>query len=255
MVMTSPPYYQMKDYDHNGQLGLEDDVQEYISDLCDVLEELKRVLKDDGIFFLNIDDTYYRKSLRMIPERLALELKERGWILRNKIIWHKNACMPESVKDRFSHRWEYLFMFTPNRQYSFNLDSVREPYSEATKKRLAQNGGNPNFDPETDRGHVTGETNQVEVDQFTHENGKNPGDVWTIPSGKFSKGHFAVYPKKLCKKPIKAGSPEEGVVLDPFAGAGTTCLVAQELNRNYIGIELNPEYAQIARERIETHQN
>lgn len=240
----------MKDYGQDNQLGLEDSVKDYINNLCDVFDELQRVLKDDGVFFLNIDDTYYRKNLRMIPERLALELKDRGWILRNKVIWHKNACMPESVKDRFSHRWEYLFMFTPNRKYSFDLDSVREPYSEATKKRLSQNNGNPNFNPEKDRRHTTGEKNQVEVDDFTHENGKNPGDVWTIPSGKFSGGHFAVFPKRLCVKPIKAGCPENGVVLDPFAGAGTTCLTAQELGRNYIGIELNPEYAEMARDRI-----
>ncbi|WP_049996366.1 DNA-methyltransferase [Halococcus sediminicola] len=248
--MTSPPYYQMKDYGHDAQIGLEEDLEEYLNDLCDVFDELKRVLKENGVFFLNIDDTYYRKSLQMIPEKLALELKERGWTLRNKIIWHKNACMPESVKDRFSHKWEYLFMFTPNRQYEFDLDTVREAYSEATKKRLSQNNGNPNFNPEDDRGHANGEKNQVEVNQFTHEKGKNPGDVWTIPTAKYCKAHFAVYPKRLCEKPIKAGCPEDGVVLDPFAGAGTTCVVAQNLGREYIGIELNPEFADLARERL-----
>ena len=249
--MTSPPYFQLKDYGHEDQIGLEDSLEEYLEELVSVFGEVERVLKPDGVFFLNIDDTYQRKDLCMVPERLALKLQENGWILRNKIIWHKNACMPESVSDRFSHKWEYLFMFTPNRQYSFNLDLVREDYSEATRKRLSQNDGNPNFNPDKDRGHSNGDKNQVNVDQFTNEKGKNPGDVWTIPTANFGQAHFAVYPEQLCKKPIKAGCPKRGVVLDPFAGAGTTCLVAQKLDRNYIGIELNPEFAEMAESRIE----
>jgi len=250
LVMTSPPYFQLKDYGHENQIGLEESLEEYLDELVSVFSELERVLKPDGVLFLNIDDTYERKNLCMVPERLALKLQDEGWTLRNKVIWNKTSCMPESVKDRFSHKWEYLFMFTPNKQYSFNLDLVREEYSEATRKRLSQNNGNPKFNPEKDRGHANNDKNQIDIEDFTNEKGKNPGDVWDFPTTNFAEAHFAVYSEQLCEKPIKAGCPKDGVVLDPFAGAGTTCLVAKKLDRSYIGIELNPQFAEMAEDRI-----
>ena len=282
-VMTSPPYWALRDYGVKGQLGLEPTFQEYINKLCDIFDEIKRVLKKDGTCWVNIGDTYMgnssysekgrqgygndkigmmnkklvkatdgekygtdetrlkcfgsnelkNKCLCQIPSRFAIEMTNRGWILRNEIIWHKPNCMPSSVKDRFTVDFEKLFFFTKSKKYYFeqqkevaNYDGRKKNILEPTRKY-----GNRNY-----------HKNRVAV--------KNKRAVWSINTKPFSETHFAVYPKKLCVVPVRAGCPEKGIVLDPFFGAGTTGLVAQELNRNWIGIELNKEYIKIAENRL-----
>lgn len=342
--MTSPPYWALRDYNENRQIGLEDKPEEYVENLMEVFNEVKRVLKPTGTFYLNLDDTYgdpekSDKCMARIPEKVMMRLVDNGWILRNKIVWRKKGGgMPESVKDRFSTTWEYVYMFSVNQDYYFDLDAVREPHSESSKKRLSQNNGKPNFNPNTEDRNIDGEEN-LDVDNLCHHNGKNPGDMWTIATAQMSEAHFAVYPTELCEKPVKAGCPkkvcakcsepyervteevvkdfedlseekkkavkragssngeytgqgkidgsgmaetpsdskrsmldsmmkerktkcfekqcgceteetEKGVVLDPFAGAGTTGLVARQHNRDYIGIELNEDYAEMAENRI-----
>jgi len=227
-----------------GQLGLEPTPEMYIEHLTEIFNEVKRVLKKTGTLWLNIGDTYsgsncgsndYReqdglgtnpqlrykgqkagnanlpsKCLCMIPERLSWSLIQNGWILRNKIIWYKPNGMPSSVKDRFSNKWEYVFMFSKSQRYYFDLDGVREAYAESTFQRVSQNEGNPKWDGDHKRGSPMGE-HTLDPKQFTHPKGKNPGDVWeigTVPCP--IKGiHFATFPEDLCRKAIIPGCPEE----------------------------------------------
>jgi len=237
-VMTSPPYWNLRDYDHADQLGLEPDSDDYVSNIADVMDEVKRVLRPDGSLWLNLGDTYDDKDLQQIPARVALELQRRGWILRNRVTWAKPNPMPQSVKDRLNNTTEAVFHFVKNKDYWYDLDAVREPHEQDNafeKKRgsITRNGKPGN-----------------ECEPEPHPAGKNPGDVFEVTTKPFPDAHFAVYPPELCEKPIKATCPEGGVVLDPFAGAGTTLLKAKELGRDYIGIELNPEYADMARARV-----
>ncbi|MHA1225205.1 MAG: DNA-methyltransferase [Candidatus Hodarchaeales archaeon] len=260
-----------------GQLGLEPTPEMYIKHLTNIFNEVKRVLKKEGTLWLNIGDTYggsggdhkewhkndagfqgglmrgcqlkklMPKCLLMIPERLAWSLIQDGWILRNKIIWHKPNAMPSSVKDRFSNKWEYLFLFSKNKKYYFDLDLIREPYIKPLNrwggdKLIAK--GKSTWD------EATGQTTYRNRDMRPNALGKNPGDIWMINTQPFPKAHFAVFPEKLCEKPIKAGCPEGGIVLDPFCGSGTALFVAQQLKRWYIGIEMNPEYCKIAEKRL-----
>ena len=187
------------------------------------------------------------KCLCMIPERLSWSLIQNGWILRNKNIWFKPNGMPSSVKDRFSNKWEYVYMFSKSKNYYFDLDAVREPYAESTFQRVSQNEGNPKWDGDHKRGSPMGE-HTLDPKQFTHPKGKNPGDVWeigTVPCP--IKGvHFATFPEDLCRKAIIPGCPEGGIVLDPFCGVGTACYVAQRLRRKFIGIDIKPEYCEKA---------
>lgn len=269
MVMTSPPYWALRDYGIDGQLGLEPTFQEYIEKLCNMFDEVKRVLKKDGTCWVNIGDTYgtqsgamrdgkfgekntnnqqmiqppgKHKSLSMIPARFAIEMIERGWILRNTVIWHKPNCMPESVKDRFTNDYEYLFFFVKNKKYWFEAqydNSVRD---------WANTGGSILNDTAWHKGaHGKDRKRYKPVSDTTKRNKRS---VWTIPTKPFTDAHFAVYPEALCVTPIKAGCPEGGVVLDPFFGSGTTGVVARKLGRNYIGIDLNPEYIKIAERRL-----
>ncbi len=247
MAITSPPYWQLRDYNVPGQLGLERSYDEYINNLCDVFDEVKRVLKPDGTAWVNLADSYSgssggqpskrqkkaqrfgctlptmprsdipRKSLCLIPFRFALEMVRRGWLLRSTIIWQKPNVIPESVTDRFTVDFEYVFLFTKSPNYYF-----------------AQQ-----FEPATERGTRQG-LSYV----------RNKRCVWVIPTKAFAGGHFATYPEALVETPILAGCPAGGVVLDPFLGSGTTALVAERLGRQWIGIELNPEYVRIAEGRL-----
>jgi len=261
-----------------GQLGLEPTPEMYIEHMTQIFHEVKRILKKTGTFWLNISDTYsthtskrsgqfgkdikngfddiYRqkrilplqeKCLCMIPERLAWSLIQDGWTLRNKIIWHKPNGMPSSAKDRFTNKWEYIFMFSKSRKYCFDLDAIREPYIEPLNRwggdKLVAKGKST-----WDEG--TGQKTYRDRNMRPNLKGKNPGDVWSITTQPFPEAHFAVYPEKLLEKPIKAGCPQGGIVLDPFIGSGTTGLMAIKLGRNFIGIELNPEYIKIAKKRL-----
>ncbi|MDQ2906224.1 MAG: site-specific DNA-methyltransferase [Chloroflexota bacterium] len=248
MVCTSPPYWHVRDYQTPGQLGLEPSFEEYVATLCDVFDEVKRVIRPDGTAWVNLADSYSgsnggmpsplavkshrfsytlpprprtnipRKSLCLIPYRFAIEMVRRGWRLRNVLVWHKPNAVPESVKDRFTIDFEYLFFFSKSRHYYFEQQ----------------------FEPATDRGIRRG-----------RDYVRNKRSVWTIPTKGFAGNHFAVYPEALVETPIRACCPKGGTVLDPFLGTGTTAVTAKRLGRRWMGIELNPAYVQLARERLD----
>jgi len=244
-VMTSPPYWNLRDYGEDDQLGLEETPEEFVENLADVFDEVKRVLRPDGSLWLNLGDTYNDKDLQQIPARVALELQSRGWILRNRVTWAKPNPMPQSVKDRLNDTTEAVFHFVKNKDYWYDLDAIREDHAEATHER-------DKYGSRTNNEWVEGQDDNHNASGHSGMNpaGKNPGDVFEITTKPFPEAHFAVYPPELCEKPLKATCPPDGVVLDPFAGAGTTLLKAKELGRQYVGIELNPEYADMARARI-----
>ena len=252
-VMTSPPYWNLRDYGHDDQLGLEPDSDDYVQNIADVMDEVKRVLRPDGSLWLNLGDTYDDKNLQQIPARVSLELQQRGWILRNRVTWAKPNPMPQSVKDRLNDTTEAIFHFVKSKGYWYDLDAIREPYGEFAQ-RVQENPqwertGEEKRAENSPGKHVIYDEGKSRADAY-HPAGKNPGDVFEVTTKPFPEAHFAVYPPELCEKPIKATCPDGGIVLDPFAGAGTTLLKAKELGRKFIGIELNPEYADMARARV-----
>lgn len=415
MCLCSPPYWSLRDYGIEGQLGLESTFQEYIIKLCDIFDEVKRTLKDIGTIWINIGDTYWgggqggsdyggkeivpssshghkaigpgyqSKSLCMIPQRFAIEMINRGWILRNTIIWFKKNCMPSSAKDRFTVDFEYLFFFTKSNEtqywtnektfelvnkqplgikgiegkdwewrkinnkkkkvslwtgHDYYFEQQFEEYQTVSIERLDRGVSETNKWKDGADGQTKHTMNQPRINtkkmppiggikqiegnfsQTYSENrpdwsktGRNKRCIWEITTHSFPKAHFAVYPEELCITPIKAGCPEfickkcgkarekiyketgemigqggygsktashigvspssslltkrvkekqesgytdcgcnagfnPGIVLDPFSGAGTTCLVARKLGRQYIGIEINPEYVKMSERRI-----
>jgi len=256
--MTSPPYWNLRDYDHDDQLGLEPDSDDYVKNIADVMDEVKRVLRPDGSLWLNLGDTYDDKNLQQIPARVTLELQRRGWILRNRVTWAKPNPMPQSVKDRLNDTTEAIFHFVKSKGYWYDLDAIREPYGEFAQ-RVQENPqwertGEEKRAENSPGKHVIYDEGKSRADAY-HPAGKNPGDVFEVTTKPFPEAHFAVYPPELCEKPIKATCPDGGIVLDPFAGAGTTLLKAKELGRDAIGIELNPEYADMARARVGLEPN
>jgi site-specific DNA-methyltransferase (adenine-specific) len=235
--ITSPPYWGLRDYGTEGQIGAEEEPSDYICHLVAVFEQVYRVLTEDGTLWLNIGDSYtsgnrgyrapdkknpvramsYRaktpdglkpKDLIGIPWRLAFALQKADWYLRSDIIWEKPNCMPESVKDRPTRAHEYVFLFSKSLKYYYDYESVREP------------------------------------------SGRNRRTIWSIPTDPFPGAHFATFPQKLVEPCILAGSQPDDWVLDPFFGSGTVGVVCEQQHRNYVGIELNPEYVNIAVERV-----
>ena len=275
MCVTSPPYYGLRDYGIDGQIGLEHTPELYIDRLVEVFREVRRVLRDDGTLWVNIGDSYAGsgkggqsaekrsenwqpayasrgktyglkpKDLVGIPWLLAFALRADGWYLRSEIIWHKPNAMPESVKDRPTRAHETVFLLSKSSSYFYNYGAIMEP---------AVNG-----DPQCPRGSGGafrpngGRRMQAEdiLDGAALEE-RNKRDVWTVATKPYTGAHFAVFPPDLIRPCILAGSRYGGTVLDPFFGAGTTGLVALEEQRGYIGIELNPEYVGLARRRLET---
>lgn len=235
-IITSPPYWGLRDYGVDNQLGLESTLKEYHDKLLNLTQELYRVLKPSGIMFWNHGDSYggsggsggdyniggsregqlkvsgnkYTPKCMMLQnERLIIKMIDnQGWILRNRIIWHKPSCMPFGGKDRLTNVYEPIYMLTKNKNYYFNLDSIR---------------------------NLTG---------------KNPGDVWTIQTANYKGSHFATFPNDLIEPLIKCGCPKDGIVLDPFLGSGTTLEVCRNLDRDSIGFEINPEYEEMIKNRI-----
>jgi DNA modification methylase len=334
--VTSPPYWALRDYGVEGQLGLEPTFDEYINNLCNIFDEVKRVLRKDGTLWVNLGDTYsgagsgqkdtgkcvYKtndfrktptktnlpdKSLCNIPARFSIEMQNRGWILRNVIIWYKPNCMPSSVKDRFTVDFEYVYFFVKNKKYWFETQREAHIYAEKDKrsklKRVEHKSGK--FFLENAQQGFNG--------VGYHPDGRNKRCVWRVTTKPYKEAHFATYPKDLIEPMIKAGCPEficnkcgnareqidikvgekqvppfgginhtkdnlqyssnttqniykqelsncncnagftGGIVLDPFIGSGTTAVVALEQNKKFIGIELNPEYIELAMKRIKPH--
>lgn len=277
--VTSPPYFGLRDYGVEGQIGLEQTPDEYVAELVAVFREVHRVLRDDGTLWLNLGDSYTNdakmggssggkqasalhgntsvgrsktksglksKNLIGIPWRVAFALQADGWNLRQDVIWHKPNPMPESVRDRCTKAHEYIFLLSKGSKYYFDHEAIKEPLAVSSISRLKQN--------------VAGQTGTTRAYGKTNGNFKAAGDlksgkrnrrsVWTVTTKPFKEAHFAVYPPQLIEPCILAGCPEGGVVLDPFFGSGTTGLVAQQHNRSWVGVELNPTYATIARKRL-----
>jgi site-specific DNA-methyltransferase (adenine-specific) len=254
-VVTSPPYYQQRNYrDEQRQIGREPSPQAYVERLCCVFAECRRVLKDTGTLWLVIGDKYVDGQLLGMPWRLALAMKDDGWILRSDIIWHKPNAMPSSVKTRPTTDHEYIFFFTKSKDYFYNADAIREPhvtFSEGSKMR----GGRKHFfrrngTPEQGKNGGNNNLHDGRWDQAFHPKGRNKRTVWSFPLSKFRETHFAVFPESLVRTTLLAGSPESGLVLDPFMGSGTTCLVARALGRSYLGIDCSPEYCALAERRL-----
>lgn len=283
--ITSPPYWGLRDYGVDGQLGNEATFQEFVFNLLEIYKEVYRVLKTEGTCFVNLGDTYggsgsgttknadtskytenskqvyvmpngsskssslretsLNKSLLMIPERFAIGMLDNGWILRNQIIWHKPNQMPSSAKDRFTVDFEKIFFFVKQSK-DYYFEQQLEPYTESLDRWAGQ----------MVRGNCKTKTDQFAMeeregrDMRPNPDGKNMRTVWSINTKPFSGAHFAVFPDTLVKRMIEAGCPLGGVVLDPFMGAGTTAVTARKLNRNYIGYELNPEFIKIAEDRL-----
>jgi site-specific DNA-methyltransferase (adenine-specific) len=294
-VVTSPPYFRLRDYQHAGQLGLEEHVQLWVNELRGILWEAARVLVPTGSLWLNLGDTYSTggegasaKSLLLGPERLALALLEDGWIVRNKIVWAKRNPMPNPVRDRLSCTWEVVYLLVRQRSYFFDLDAIRVPHM--TTRSAAKSGTAWSVPPawRVSTSNHNGLDALNAAGQVGHPLGKNPGDVWSLSTASYRGAHHAVFPIALAERPIKAGCPERrcrrcrlpwkrqtlrrlghlavrgelqatcgcrigwepGVVLDPFIGSGTIAIAAERNGRNWLGIELNTDFARLANERI-----
>lgn len=260
--VTSPPYYALRDYGTEGQIGRETTPEEYIERLVVVFSEVRRVLRPDGTLWLNIADTYCKrpqqgakqKDMLGIPWRLALALRNDGWYLRSNIIWEKGNAMPESVTDRCSRSYEHVFQLSKSKRYYFDRAAIAEPVAPSTLVRMRNGRGGSNKYAQSAPGQtVQGiclprKAGSIPEEQLpTH---RNKRDVWHINTGSYSGAHFAVFPVKLAETCILAGCPEGGVVLDPFFGSGTTGLAAKRHGRHYIGVEINPDFCRLAEERI-----
>ncbi|QAY85355.1 DNA-methyltransferase [Pseudomonas arsenicoxydans] len=310
--VTSPPYFGLRDYGVDGQIGLEETPAEFIVRLVDVFREVRRVLRDDGTAWVNMGDTYASdskwggstggkhvkalhgegsvgrtktrsglpdKNLMGMPWRLAFALQDDGWYLRQDIIWHKPNPMPESTRDRCTKSHEYMFLLSKSPRYYYDQDAIKEPVALSSITRMAQD-----LEQQHGSDRVPGKANgpmkavRSKRDSFKRDDSKrehpipgqslgthrpdreesgypldtrNKRSVWTVPTQGFKGAHFATFPPDLIRPCILAGAPRGGTVLDPFGGAGTTSLVSMQEGRRSILCELNPEYAEMARRRID----
>lgn len=257
LVVTSPPYFNLRSYtdSEKKEIGREKAPEDYIQNLCDVFDVVYEKLKDDGLLFLNLGDTYIKGALGGIPWRVALELANRGWLLRSDIIWKKPNAMPSSVKNRPTVDHEYVFMLAKSASYYYDQDAIREPhvtFTEQSKMRGGRNHfGKKGGTPEAGKNSGNSNLHDARWDQAFHPLGRNKRTVWEIPLGKFRGAHFAVFPEQLVEICVKAGSMEGSLVCDPFSGSGTTGVVALKLGRDYIGCDINPEYIEMTRTRLE----
>lgn len=322
-IITSPPYYMLRDYGVSDQIGLEPNVELWVDEMRLVCRGLSRVLKDSGSLWLNLGDSFSRhpkygapaKGLLAAPERLLLRLMDDGWICRGKVIWAKPNPMPSSVRDRLNMTYEVVYHLVRSPRYFFALDLIREPHRSSRKK----SAGKEITQPPSWAGQLAGKQDglrRARPDGLSgHILGKNPGDVWWLPTRGFRGPHFATFPESLVTRPLIATCPEAicvecgqpwqrevtskrtsatrnggrpspsdrrvnrykatwstlheigalipcgcgapvkpGVVLDPFFGSGTVGVVAERLKRDFIGIELNPDYAALASRRLEAER-
>jgi len=302
--VTSPPYYGLRDYGIDGQIGLEITPELYIKKLVEVFREVRRVLKNDSTLWLNIGDSYggsgkgiwnnpklnkqtYKptsadgiadvptvfgsiknKDLMGIPWMLAFALREDGWYLRQDIIWHKPNAMPESVRDRCTKAHEYIFLLSKSKKYYFNHEAVKEPcvgfnneLPAGSKGTLTPNSRRRTGNNKTFRGggiytNNRSFNNHIPADKASvglkpSETGlRNKRSVWSVGTKGYNGSHFATFPTELIRPCILAGSQPNGIILDPFLGSGTTAVVALQEGRDFIGIELNKDYADMATSRI-----
>tara|TARA_R100001082_G_scaffold110657_1_gene91235 strand:+ start:456 stop:1391 length:936 start_codon:yes stop_codon:yes gene_type:complete len=282
-IVTSPPYWGLRDYGNDNQIGLESTPEKFVDNIVKVFRKARRTLKDDGTLWLNLGDSYARpansvtsqgglcstekdndkyefahkkeygnikpKDLVGIPWRVALALQADGWYLRQDIIWHKPNPMPESVKDRCTKAHEYIFLLSKSPQYKYNADAIKTAYKEGTQAG-GQIGGKKGNSKEGMKAKLA----KTQQGFFKMGEGSNRRSVWKIPVKPYAGAHFATFPEKLPELCIKAGSDKGDIVLDTFFGSGTTGWVAQRLSRRWIGIELNPKFAKIANERFKQQQ-
>ena len=245
--VTSPPYFGLRDYGNDNQIGDEQTPDEYIEALVSVFREVRRVLRDDGTVWLNLGDSYINKNLAGIPWRVALALQADGWCLPQDIIWSKPNVMPEAVKDRCTRSHEYIFLLSKSPKYYYDFEAVKED-AVYTDSRAGK--GKLEYEGKKSQGEDNGEKNSNKAFAVVTEK-RNRRSVWTVSPKAFHDAHFAVYPPELIEPCILAGCPEGGTVLDPFGGSGTTGVVADRLKRNAILVELNHNYIEIAKNRIE----
>ena len=256
-IVTSPPYYGLRDYDMEGQLGLESTPSAFINALVKVFQEARRVLRDDGTLWVNIGDSFHngsdvegikRKDLVGIPFMLALALRDDGWYWRCDVIWSKPHSMPEAVKDRPTRSHEYIFLFSKNPTYHYDHEAILEPVKASSLERVKR--GWKSTHPTA--GNVAGGGVDVEEmgTRFANPKGRNKRSVWDVGLNSWRGAHFATFPPALIEPCILAGCPPGGVVLDPFGGSGTTAGVALKNGRSAVLIELNPNYAALVPDRI-----
>jgi DNA modification methylase len=280
-VISSPPYWQLRDYGYNGQWGLEPTFQEFLEHLWEMMDEIYRVLKPSGTCWINLGDTYNNsgwagdrkdkyndqpivaygtkagrggqkgfpdKCLILIPHRFAIGCIDRGWLVRNDIIWAKRNGMPEPVNDRFTKKHEYIFLMTKSKKYYFDLDAIRDKHIWESDKR---NDGNRH---QYNEGSKSLDDSKVGANAVSfNPKGKNPGsvsDFWDVKTKPSSSKHYASYNVELITKPILAGCPENGLIYDPFMGTGTTAIHAINNNRKFIGSEMSEDYIKICNERV-----
>jgi DNA modification methylase len=279
-VITSPPYWQLRDYGYDGQWGLEPTFQEYLEHLWEMMDEIYRVLKPEGTCWINLGDTYNNagwagdkknkfgaceivnpntkagrggqkgfpnKCLLLIPHRFAIGCIDRGWVMRNDVIWAKRNGMPDSTTDRFTKKHEFFFFMVKSQKYYFDLDAIRDKHKASSLSRI-EYGWKSDHDS---IGHI--DTEKM-GDRFCNPLGKNPGtisDFWDIPTKPSANEHYASYNDDLIRKPILAGCPEGGLIYDPFMGTGSTAQAALRSNRNFIGSEMSEKYMKIAEIRLE----
>lgn len=279
-VVTSPPYFGLRDYGHEEQIGLEQTPQAFVEELCKVFDEIWRVLKEDGTVWVNLGDSYAsfrdsksvpdslragdgtavgkaanrnpanlkaaglkHKDLIGIPWRFALAMQDRGWYLRSDIIWNKPNPMPESVADRPTKSHEYIFLLTKSPKYYYDNEAIKEDSIWANDSRAG--AGRLSYEGKRQGAEGTGQEAFVTITDK-----RNKRSVWTVNTKPYKEAHFATYPPELITPCILAGSKEGDIVLDPFSGSGTTGEVALQHSRNYIGLELNLDYAKLSERRL-----
>lgn len=284
-VITSPPYFGLRNYGVSGQIGLEETPVEYVQKLVEVFSEVWRVLKRDGVVWLNLGDSYAGgggfspnapsntnsragqrgaavygvglgikpqgtlkpKDLVGIPWRVAFALQDYGWYLRSEIIWSKPNAMPESVTDRPTKAHETIFLLSKQERYYYNADAIREPNTDDYLTWKTKRGTNEKYQNNNQKANHLGTSDY-------NPQGRNKRTVWEVPTQPYSGSHFAVFPEKLMEPMVLAGSRPGDTILDPFCGSGTTLRVAIKHQRNAIGIELNPEYVKLVEERTDKVQ-
>jgi DNA modification methylase len=276
--VTSPPYWGLRDYGHDSQIGLEATPEAYVGRMVEVFREVRRVLREDGTLWLNLGDSYAGnatsggqnkndggpavrvsgvptktgdnlkpKDLVGIPWRVALALQADGWYLRQDIIWHKPNPMPESVTDRCTKAHEYVFLMAKSERYYYDAEAVSEASKYPEDNRKARQKASDYESMMGNSGQIRAVINPKGARSYLTRNRRS---VWTVTTKPYGGAHFAVMPPDLVKPCILAGCPEGGVVLDPFMGSGTVAAVAQDAGRRAIGIELNPEYCKLIAKRF-----